>query len=354
MACSVQYLVTQECRLGLVQAAALPNSSAPAQAAAAAAKARPDAITACPPCRVPVRVACLGGHTKREWPCCDAPAAFACDSPCGRMLPCGRHACAKPCHALAENPIGFANGRLADAAPNGDAHAADALEQGGQEPTGQALPADEACGACSALCGRRRAGCTHGCGRPCHAGACAPCGELVDSACHCGRSTVSAPCDALLTVRCSAPAERLACCRCLGSRWLLCAYILLVAHMRGAMNGLESSPGWQMYVMACCAEILVTFICRPGMQVSLSALPASVHSLHVLWFKNQCKHIVQSASGCSSTSGILLHRHCAADARVLSYCLLIMRKHTPGGWTACLHHTVHTADIIGFCRAVFT
>ena len=202
MASPVQCLAAQACRLGLVQTDATPNGSAPAQAAAAAAKARPDAITACPPCRVPVRVACLGGHAMREWPCCDAPAAFACDSPCGRMLPCGRHACAQPCHALAGFP---AKGSLAAAAPNGDAHAAGALSQSGQGPPGQALPANEACGACGALCGRRRAGCTHGCGMPCHAGACAPCGVLVDGACHCGRSTVSAPCDALLAVRCRAP-----------------------------------------------------------------------------------------------------------------------------------------------------
>lgn len=198
----MQYLVAQACLLGPKQAAAMPKRSAPAQAAAAAAKARPGAITACPPCHVPVRVACLGGHAMCEWPCCDAPAAFACDSPCGRMLPCGRHACAKPCHALTGFP---ANGRLASAAPSGDAHAAGALKQGKQEPLGQSLPAGEACGACRALCGRRRAGCTHGCGMPCHGGACAPCGELVDSACHCGRSTVSAPCDALLTVRHRAP-----------------------------------------------------------------------------------------------------------------------------------------------------
>ena len=196
---------------------AMPKRIAPAQAAAAAAKARPDAITACQPCQVPVPVACLGGHATREWPCCDAPAAFACDSPCDRMLPCGRHACAKPCHALAGSPTRFsANGRLATAAPNGDAHAAGALKQGRQEPSGQALPADEACGACTALCGRRRAGCPHGCGVPCHAGACAPCGELVDSACQCGRSTVRAPCDALLTVRCRGNAERLSCSKCPG------------------------------------------------------------------------------------------------------------------------------------------
>ena len=80
----------------------------------------------------------------------------------------------------------------------------------------------------------------------------------------------------------------------------------------------------------------------------ISAFPACIT------VQNQCKHSVQSCIWPSSTFAALLHRHCAANARMLFYCLLVVRKHTPGGWTATLHHTNRTADIMRFCVAVIT
>ena len=54
----------------------------------------------CPPCSVPVTVACFGRHGTAALPCSSA-AEFCCGAPCGRALPCGHprlHAALPPHH----------------------------------------------------------------------------------------------------------------------------------------------------------------------------------------------------------------------------------------------------------------
>ena len=58
--------------------------------------------TSCPPCEVPVKRTCKGGHVDKMMPC-SAAAAFACDQNCGQPLTCGNHTCQKPCHVLASS-----------------------------------------------------------------------------------------------------------------------------------------------------------------------------------------------------------------------------------------------------------
>ncbi|KAK4537657.1 hypothetical protein CDCA_CDCA13G3682 [Cyanidium caldarium] len=61
----------------------------------------------CPRCPVLVVRECLGGH-ERRWVACGAKL-FACYRPCGRLLSCGRHRCAQPCHALESGHCGEAH-----------------------------------------------------------------------------------------------------------------------------------------------------------------------------------------------------------------------------------------------------
>ncbi|KAL3132442.1 hypothetical protein ABBQ32_008998 [Trebouxia sp. C0010 RCD-2024] len=142
-------------------------------------------LTDCPPCQAPVPTACLGRHTRRPLPCCEA-APFCCGNACGQVLTCGNHSCSKPCHALGPLPTS---------------------EAGGSSSGGAAA---EACEECSRPCERQQS-CGHACPLPCHPNPCPPCLLELEQACHCGRSLVSVVCHQLQQ---AAKAERakLLCC----------------------------------------------------------------------------------------------------------------------------------------------
>jgi NF-X1-type zinc finger protein NFXL1 len=125
--------------------------------------------TYCPPCARPLPVACVGGHGSRQLPC-SAAARYTCGSACGRPLACGNHACALPCHAVAEPGA---------ALPVGDA-------------AGGPL-APRPCAQCTRRCEAMRC-CEHACPRPCHTGACPNCDAPVRAACLCGKTSMSLPC----------------------------------------------------------------------------------------------------------------------------------------------------------------
>ena len=72
------------------------------------------------------------------------------------------------------------------------------------------------------------------------------------------------------------------------------------------------------YLLAYCAVIPILIICRLGMQVSLSALLASVHSLHGLWLKTNASTVCKVASSQSSTSGGC----CTGTAQQMLVCCL--------------------------------
>uniref|UniRef100_A0A1D2AHD6 NF-X1-type domain-containing protein n=1 Tax=Auxenochlorella protothecoides TaxID=3075 RepID=A0A1D2AHD6_AUXPR len=139
------------------------------------------AMTPCPPCMHPVAAPCLGGHEVRQLPC-SASGPYACGAPCDKPLACGRHACALACHA------------------------------------GPCTP-------CTRRCGVARGACAHACPLACHPDACPVCVELVQQACHCGKSTLSIAC-AQLTGQESRPDRDLRSCGAVCLRTLpLCPHL---------------------------------------------------------------------------------------------------------------------------------
>ena len=72
---------------------------------------------------------CLGGH-ERRWVACGAKP-FACYRPCGRLLPCERHRCAQPCHAVESGHCGEAHScdREEAAAAAGEQHQSEEEER---------------------------------------------------------------------------------------------------------------------------------------------------------------------------------------------------------------------------------
>jgi NF-X1-type zinc finger protein NFXL1 len=131
---------------------ATPPAAAAAAAAAALRGAGAGAHTACPPCAVQLSIPCLGGHTQAAV-ACSVAAPFSCGAACARLLPCGNHACAVPCH----------------------------------DPTA------EPCAPCALRCQRPRA-CGHACGLACHPAECPQCSVEVLLPCHCGRSSLPFAC----------------------------------------------------------------------------------------------------------------------------------------------------------------
>ena len=120
----------------------------------------------------------LTRHTQVEVQCHRA-GAFSCGAPCGRPLPCGNHACSRPCHAVTPSPQPPLNG--AAAASNG-------LSAGAS-----------GCEACSRPCPRPRPrGCPHACPLPCHPGPCPTCSQPVSTPCHCGKCSLQLRCHVAL------------------------------------------------------------------------------------------------------------------------------------------------------------
>ena len=129
-----------------------PPAVLAAQAAREVQRGADASTLACPPCTAPVGVTCLGGHSTQEV-ACSAARRFACSRPCGRVLRCGNHACASPCHDPAASP----------------------------------------CTPCALPCQRRRA-CAHACPLPCHPAECPRCSLGVSRPCHCGKTSVQFEC----------------------------------------------------------------------------------------------------------------------------------------------------------------
>ncbi|PAA60769.1 hypothetical protein BOX15_Mlig000051g2 [Macrostomum lignano] len=119
----------------------------------------------CPPCRAPVPVRCLGGHEVANAPCCEAKPR-SCGRACGAEMNCGRHRCELDCHELVT-----AAGSEAD-----PRHRC-------ERPCQQSRPQASAAAACR-----------HPCPLTCHRGPCPPCKLSASIRCHCGASKLRRAC----------------------------------------------------------------------------------------------------------------------------------------------------------------
>ena len=145
--------------------------------------------TPCPPCTFPVDVVCLGLHATVTKPC-NKSGKFACGKPCARLLPCGRHACEKRCHAPQDTAASWEE--------------LDSKADGG---------GSGGCGSCEKQCAVvRPAGCRHNCPlKWCHMGECPPCKKMTKVKCHCGGLTFNFQCDELLAIPEAEKSEKLSC-----------------------------------------------------------------------------------------------------------------------------------------------
>jgi len=159
------------------------SASSPSAASSSSSSTSP---YACPPCPIFVGRSCVGGHEIRRMPCSTSSTtpAFTCESKCGQSLKCGLHKCERTCHPLVQLP------------PASDPSAPSI-------PSPFAISILSGCKQCTLRCSRVRPAdalvrpCPHGpgCGLPCHATPCPPCGASVDVACPCGKSTMLLPCE---------------------------------------------------------------------------------------------------------------------------------------------------------------
>ncbi|KAK2582699.1 hypothetical protein KPH14_004973 [Odynerus spinipes] len=132
----------------------------------------------CPPCEVPVKVECLGGHETRTWPCYIAKAD-SCGRPCGRLLQCTNHTCELMCHAVKSS---------------------------------EGITDNAECMQCDRPCSFERPnGCSHKCPKLCHPAPCDPCQQLVRVPCHCGISTLYRRCIDLTSATAKKREELLKC-----------------------------------------------------------------------------------------------------------------------------------------------
>lgn len=117
----------------------------------------------CAPCNVPIPMECLGKHEVSSLQC-HAAGPFSCKRPCGRLLPCGNHTCAKECHKVTED-----NGNKQKCGPE--------------------------CFMCEKGCSKPRPpGCPHLCNLPCHPGDCPKCVQMIKTKCHCKISILYIDC----------------------------------------------------------------------------------------------------------------------------------------------------------------
>uniref|UniRef100_A0A673BKI4 Nuclear transcription factor, X-box binding-like 1 n=1 Tax=Sphaeramia orbicularis TaxID=375764 RepID=A0A673BKI4_9TELE len=112
----------------------------------------------CPPCQVPIPMACFGEHEVSPVPC-HRRGRFSCGRPCGRPLTCGNHTCTRECHLVTDN------------------NKCEVCEEGCSKP--------------------RPPGCPHPCPRPCHPGNCPPCTQMSRQRCHCKISLLYVECTKL-------------------------------------------------------------------------------------------------------------------------------------------------------------
>lgn len=193
-------------------------------------------LTECPPCQALVSTPCLGGHTAKPLPCCQA-TPFSCSSACGQPLQCGNHTCSKACHALTGEGstliefwpmnklacalcisiimLGRAWGMMVlQACHTAAPHSLGRKRRQYQALLCQSVPhlllsmsallvageRSEPCRQCSLPCQRAR-GCEHACPLPCHPGPCPACTQEKQEACNCGRSLLPLQCHHLQQVR---------------------------------------------------------------------------------------------------------------------------------------------------------
>ncbi|CAJ2641818.1 unnamed protein product [Trifolium pratense] len=121
----------------------------------------------CPPCKVLISQKCRCGSTSRTVECYKTITEnqkFTCEKPCGAKKNCGRHRCSEKCCPLS--------------GPNKDLTIAD------WDPH-----------FCSMLCGKKLRCGQHVCETLCHSGHCPPCLETIftDLTCACGRTSIPPP-----------------------------------------------------------------------------------------------------------------------------------------------------------------
>ncbi|KAI8463588.1 MAG: hypothetical protein J3K34DRAFT_526874 [Monoraphidium minutum] len=142
----------------------------------------------CPPCPQVGEFSCECGAERRRAACCERP--FNCGRACGKPLGCGRHVCARACHA---GPCGGC-----------------ALEGRRSCPCGKAvygeLRCDQKAPTCGGTCGKQLACRLHACQERCHHGECGKvCRDVVTKPCRCGRTSKQVLCSAevLCELRCT-------------------------------------------------------------------------------------------------------------------------------------------------------
>eukprot|EP00899_Mesostigma_viride_P018045 jgi/Mesvir1/26241/Mv05719-RA.2 len=203
------------CKSAHKAATSAPGPSGPTSALPGGGERRP-----CPPCQVPVRRRCVGGHEERPVPCTSAP--FHCDAPCGQPLACGNHRCALPCHAVDQGEPQWEgmSGEGVPGTPSEGRATKGGTGQGvtgGSKSKGPTTTADcrdgsadsaselrMACRPCMSACQKpREPPCPHPCPRPCHQGRCDPCSAVVRLPCHCNSGEAAEGRGSLLSVECS-------------------------------------------------------------------------------------------------------------------------------------------------------
>ncbi|XP_018594135.2 NF-X1-type zinc finger protein NFXL1 [Scleropages formosus] len=183
----------------------------------------------CPPCPKMVQVSCL---CKKATPVprrCSAKA-WSCQQRCGRVLPCGQHACENLCHAgdcepcprvskqrcvcgrqvsqrLCASPVWHCELSCGKPLPCGN-HTCERVCHSG--PCGEcprsgsrlcpcgkskcSLPCTEDVPTCGDTCGKVLGCGLHTCSMRCHRGPCETCRQEVEKQCRCGKYTRCMPC----------------------------------------------------------------------------------------------------------------------------------------------------------------
>lgn len=187
----------------------------------------------CPPCLVPVPLACQGEHEVQNFPCSEV-RPWSCGRLCGRPLPCGNHVCQLECHVIDSSD--------------------DSSNSNGCQP-------------CEERCSKERPeGCIHPCPRLCHPDPCSLCKKLLKMRCHCQLNSVYVSCNEWISADSSQKGEMISCKnRC--PKELPCGHRCpLVCHP-------ESCPGREI----CKKKVTIRCLCkRIKQEVQCSTLSSSV------------------------------------------------------------------------------
>eukprot|EP00873_Tetraselmis_striata_P026513 jgi/Tetstr1/446777/TSEL_034264.t1 len=184
---------------------------------------------ACGPCELVGARRCPCGKAEFTSLACDEPTP-TCGETCGRLLPCGIHACAERCHAgpcpdtcraMVSKACGC--GKTHKTVPCFSAVRCDKrcplLRACGRHACKRRC-CDGDCPPCPDVCGRRLKCGNHKCPAPCHTGACLPCPLTATISCACGGTRFAVPCGAegrAAPPRCHLPCRVPRSCRHAGS-----------------------------------------------------------------------------------------------------------------------------------------